>query len=109
MSSLMGPFAIPLCLAAACWTAVAACGGAGAAKACLSPGDAAEAVGARRVVAPEQALGQARRAVPGADVLRASLCGAAEALVYRIMVLRPDGRLVHVTVDAPSGKVTAIR
>ena len=105
----MGKFAIPSYVAAVCWTMLAGCGGAGAASSCLSPGAAAEAVGARRVVAPEQALGQARRAVPNADVLRASLCQATEALVYRIMVLRPDGRLVHVTVDAPSGKVTAIR
>lgn len=101
-------FAILICLATATWIMPAAGKNAGAANGCLPPGDAAEAVGARRVVGPAQALGQARRAVPDSDVLRASLCGATEALVYRIMVLRRDGRVVHVTVDAPSGKVTAV-
>ncbi|WP_375458400.1 PepSY domain-containing protein [uncultured Enterovirga sp.] len=73
--------------------------------ACLSSGDAAEAVTMHKVIAPAEALGKARGAVPNADVLRASLCRDPDALVYRITVLRPDGRVVRVTVDAPSGKV----
>jgi uncharacterized membrane protein YkoI len=75
---------------------------------CLSSGDALEAVTARQVVEPTAALGRAREAVPDADVLRAALCRGPDALVYRITVLRHDGRLIRVTVDAPSGKVTTI-
>lgn len=77
-------------------------------KACLSSGDAAEAVSSRRVIRPAEAIVAAREAVPNADVLRASLCRDGSVLVYRIMALRPDGRLARVTVDAPSGKVRAI-
>lgn len=72
---------------------------------CLSSGDATEAVTMHKVVSPGEALVGARRAVPDAEVLRASLCRSADALVYRITVLRRDGRIVRVTVDAPSGKV----
>lgn len=75
---------------------------------CLSSGDATEAVAMHKVVPPAVALGHARGAVPDADVLRASLCRGQDALVYRITVLRRDGRLVRVTVDAPSGKVRAV-
>jgi uncharacterized membrane protein YkoI len=88
--------------------ASAAASGQPAAGPCLSPGDASEEVATRRVVAPGQALVLARRAVPNADVLRAALCREPETLVYRITVLRPDGRLVRVTVDAPSGKVMSV-
>lgn len=76
--------------------------------ACLSSADAADAVTAHRVVAPGQALGLAKRAVPDSDVLRAALCRDTDALVYRITVLRHDGRVVRVTVDAPSGKVKTV-
>lgn len=75
---------------------------------CLSSGDMSEAVAARQVVAPGAAIVLAREAVPNADVLRAALCHDPDALVYRIMVLRHDGRLVRVTVDAPSGKVKTV-
>ena len=76
---------------------------------CLSSGEMSDAVATRRVVAPADAIALARRAVPKADILRASLCREPDALVYRITVLQRDGRLVRVTVDAPSGKVKVIR
>ncbi|TDR88971.1 PepSY domain-containing protein [Enterovirga rhinocerotis] len=76
--------------------------------ACLSSGDAEEAVASRRVIRPAAAIGAARDAVPNGDVLRASLCRDGGALVYRITTLRGDGRLARVTVDAPSGKVRSI-
>lgn len=75
---------------------------------CLSSGAASEAVSAKRVVAPDQALVLARSAVPNADILRATLCHEPDTLVYRITALRHDGRLVRVTVDAPSGRVKAV-
>jgi uncharacterized membrane protein YkoI len=76
-------------------------------RVCL-PGDTLEIVTARQVVEPTEALGRARQAVPHADVLRAALCHGPDSLVYRITVLRHDGRVIRVTVDAPSGKVTTI-
>lgn len=75
---------------------------------CLSSGDAQEAVTTQQIVKPGRAIVLARRAVPNADVLRAALCRDAEVLVYRIMILRRDGRLVRVTVDAPTGTVKSV-
>lgn len=80
----------------------------GDAQGCLSSGDTSEAVAARQVVAPGAAIVLAREAVPNADVLRAALCRDPDVLVYRIVVLRQDGRVVRVTVDAPSGKVKTV-
>lgn len=79
------------------------------AQGCLSPGDTREAVSTNQVVAPVNAIRAARQAVPKADVVRARLCHQQEALVYVIMALRKDGRFVHVTVDASSGKVASIQ
>ncbi len=75
---------------------------------CLSPGETHEAVATREVVPPTQAIVTARRAAPNADLLRAALCHESEGLAYRIVLLRKDGRLVRVTLDAPSGRVKFI-
>ncbi|MDB5559578.1 MAG: hypothetical protein JWQ36_2512 [Enterovirga sp.] len=75
---------------------------------CLSTGDTVEILGAHGVVNPSEALLHVRRAVPDSEVLRASLCRETDTLVYRIMLLTRDGRIVRVTVDAPSGKVVTI-
>jgi uncharacterized membrane protein YkoI len=78
------------------------------AKPCMSPREMREVVATRRVVAPAHAVGMARRAVPGADMLRATLCVDGELYLYVISVLRKDGRVVHVVVDGPSGKVSDV-
>ena len=105
----MGRIRAALRLAAVAALLIGVSGGAWAADTgCLSSGDASEAVSAKRVVAPGQALVLARRAVPNADILRASLCRDPDDLVYRITALRHDGRLVRVTVDAPSGRVKTV-
>jgi uncharacterized membrane protein YkoI len=75
---------------------------------CLSSGDALEAVSTRQVVPPARAIVQARAAAPDADVIRAVLCRQANRLVYLVMALREDGRLVRIAVDAPSGKVKSV-
>ena len=75
---------------------------------CLSPGETHEAVASRQVVPPAQAIVTARKAAPNADLLRAALCRESEGLAYRIVLLRKDGRLVRVTLDAPSGRVKFI-
>ena len=76
---------------------------------CLSPGATSAAVSAHEVIDPAEALALARKAVPGSEVLRAALCREPDFLVYHFMVLKPDGRVVRVTIDAPSGKVIAVR
>jgi uncharacterized membrane protein YkoI len=76
---------------------------------CLREGEMAEAVSNAEVVRPVVALRAARRAAPGADMVRARLCRADGKLVYIIVALRTDGRFVHVTVDGASGKVAAMR
>ena len=79
------------------------------AQPCMSARDMRDVVAAGRVVAPAVAIGAARRAVPGADMLRATLCGEREFYVYVISVLRKDGRVVHVVVDGPTGKVAQVQ
>ena len=79
------------------------------AQPCLSAREMQEAAAANRVVTPALAVGAPRRAVPGADMLRATLCRDGEAFVYVISVLRKDGRVVHVVIDGPSGKVAAVQ
>jgi hypothetical protein len=76
---------------------------------CFSQREMQDAVAGNRVVAPVLAVGAARRAVPGADMLRAILCSDGEVYLYVISVLRKDGRVVHVVVDGPSGKVAAVQ
>jgi uncharacterized membrane protein YkoI len=75
---------------------------------CLSPGDTVEIVTAHQVVPPSEALIHVRSAVPDSEILRASLCREPDSLVYRIVLLTRDGRVVRVTLDAPSGKVKTI-
>jgi|1185.fasta_scaffold87965_2 uncharacterized membrane protein YkoI len=76
--------------------------------ACLSSGDALEAVSTHQVVPPTRAIIQARAAAVHADVVRAVLCRHEDRLVYLVMALRDDGRLVRITVDAASGKVKSV-
>lgn len=76
---------------------------------CLSPREMQDVVATHKVVSPALAVGLARRAVPGADMLRAMLCSDGDVYLYVISVLRKDGRVVHVVVDGPSGKVAAVQ
>ena len=79
------------------------------AQPCMSSREMQDSVTARRVVAPALAVGAARAAVPGADLLRVTLCREGEAYIYLVSVLRKDGRVVHIVVDGPSGKVAAMQ
>lgn len=76
---------------------------------CLPAREMQEAVAKNSVVAPASAIMTARRQVPNGDVLRANLCRSDEALVYVIMALQKDGRIVQVMVDGPSGTVKSVR
>jgi uncharacterized membrane protein YkoI len=94
--------------ATACAGAVQA-QGSGAPAECLPQREIHQVSEEHRLVAPDAAVGAARHAVQGADVLRASLCRDGQGLVYVIVALRKDGRVVQVTIDAPSGRLKSVR
>lgn len=75
---------------------------------CLQPREMQEAVASKSIVAPASAVMTARRQVPNADVVRANLCRTSGTLVYVIMALKKDGRIVQVTIDGSSGRVRSI-
>ena len=99
------------------WVGLALLGLLGAARAdlrivsrpCLSRRAMQDVVATHRLVPPASAVGAARQAVPGGDMLRAMLCSDGEVYLYVISVLRKDGRVVHVVVDGPSGKVATVQ
>jgi uncharacterized membrane protein YkoI len=76
---------------------------------CVPPRDVQDVVETSGVVAPAAAVMTARRQVPNADVVRANLCRSDNALVYVIVALRKDGRVVHVMIDGPSGRVRSVQ
>ncbi len=95
----------------ACWTLLGMAHAQSAASAlqnCVPPREMREIVAGKRVVAPAAAIMTARRQVPNADVVRANLCHGENALVYVIVALRKDGRIVQVMIDAPSGRVKSV-
>lgn len=75
---------------------------------CLLPREMQEAVAAKGVVAPATAVMTARRQVPNAEVVRANLCRSSDALVYVIVALQKDGRIVQVMIDGSSGRVKSV-
>lgn len=71
--------------------------------ACLSGPDTRDAVQTRRIVPPFRAVAEAMR--EGGDLVGIRICPSPDPpLVYDVAVLRRDGRLVHVIVDAGSGQ-----
>ncbi len=83
--------------------------GAAALRNCLAPREMQEVVSSNGVVAPTSAVMTAQRQVPNADVVRANLCRSDNTLVYVIMALRKDGRVVQVMIDAPSGRIRSVQ
>jgi uncharacterized membrane protein YkoI len=74
----------------------------------LPPREMQEAVASKGVIAPASAVMTARRQVPNADVVRANLCRSSDTLVYVIMALQKDGRVVQVMIDGSSGRVKSV-
>ena len=97
----------------ACWALMGAAQAQGAPSAalqdCVASRDMPEVVASSGVVAPAAAVMTARRQVPNADVVRANLCRSGSGLVYVIMALRKDGRVVQVMIDGPSGRVQSVQ
>jgi uncharacterized membrane protein YkoI len=75
---------------------------------CLPPREMQAAVASKGVIAPAMAVMTARRQVPNADVVRANLCRSSDTLVYVIMALQKDGRIVQVMIDGSTGRVKSV-
>lgn len=97
----------------ACWALMGTAQAQGAPSAalqnCVPSRDMPEVVASSGVVPPAAAVMTARRQVPNADVVRANLCRSGTGLVYIIMALRKDGRVVQVKIDGPSGRVQSVQ
>lgn len=73
---------------------------------CLSAGETREMVKSRRLIEPFAALKFAS-AQRKAEALSARLCHTGDDFVYEITLLHRDGRLVHVEMEAATGKIVA--
>jgi hypothetical protein len=101
--------------AAGAWCALIGCGAAYAAEvephaaakpACLNAAETREMVKSRRLLEPFAALKFAS-AQRKAEALSARLCRTGDDFVYEITLLRRDGRLVHVDMEAATGKIAS--
>jgi len=104
---------------AAAWCAVLACASANAAETeppraaaakpvCLNAAETREEIKARHLIEPFAALKFAA-AQRKAEALSARLCHTGEDFIYEITLLHRDGRLVHVDMEATTGKVRPAR
>ena len=101
---------------AAAWCALMACSRVDAAEAalhaapaklvCLNAAETRETVKTRRLLEPFAALKFAS-AQRKAEALSARLCRSGEDFVYEITLLLRDGRLVHVDMEAGTGKIAS--
>jgi peptidase YpeB-like protein len=77
---------------------------------CFPTGETREEIKAHRLLEPFVALKSAEKAVGKAEALSAKLCRlAGEEYVYEIALLHRDGRLVHVVMNAVTGKLINTR
>ena len=73
---------------------------------CLNAAETRDIVKSRRLLEPFAALkfaGAQRKA----EALSARLCRAGDDFIYEITLLHRDGRLVHVEMEAASGKIAS--
>jgi hypothetical protein len=73
-------------------------------RACFNAAETHEKIVSRRLSDPFRLLRNEARRLQG-EALRARLCRWNEEFVYDIALLRRDGRLVHVYLNATSGQV----
>lgn len=71
---------------------------------CLNAADTREQVKAHKLLEPYAALKSAAQQRK-AEALSAKLCVTGDDYVYEITLLHRDGRLIHVQVDAATGKL----
>jgi hypothetical protein len=72
-------------------------------RSCLIPTEAREAIAAHRLLEPFEAMRNAA-AQMRAEAVGERLCRWSEQYVYEITLLRRDGRVIRLFVDAASGK-----
>ena len=70
--------------------------------ACLSPGETRDAIQAQRLMQPFRAMGEVSRTGAG-ESIGIKLCRFNDLLVYDVMVLRHDGHVVHLLINAANG------
>jgi len=71
--------------------------------ACIAESETREEIKAHRLLEPFVVLKSAGAALK-AEALRARLCRAGDDYFYEITLLHRDGRVVHIVVDAATGK-----
>ncbi|HTJ01651.1 MAG TPA: PepSY domain-containing protein [Methylovirgula sp.] len=71
---------------------------------CLTAAQAREIVAAHRLAEPFRVMQTTARHFQ-AEALRAKLCRRKDELIYEITLLRRDGRVIHVSLNAVSGKI----
>lgn len=76
----------------------------GSEHACLTAAQARDVVAAHRLAEPFRVMQTTARHFQ-AEALRAKLCRRKDELVYEISLLRRDGRVIHVSINAVSGKI----
>jgi hypothetical protein len=76
---------------------------------CFPTGESREEIKAHRLLEPFVALKGAEKAVGKAEALSAKLCRLSEEYVYEVALLHRDGRLVHVVMNAVTGKLVNTR
>ncbi len=74
--------------------------------ACLNASDTREQVKAHKLLEPYAALKSAAQQRK-AEALSAKLCLSGDDFVYEITLLHRDGRLIHVQMEAATGKLIA--
>ena len=70
---------------------------------CIAESETREEIKAHHLLEPFVVLKSAAAALK-AEALRARLCRVGDDLVYEITLLHRDGRVVHIVVDAATGK-----
>jgi hypothetical protein len=70
-------------------------------RTCLSPSETRETITQRKLVDPLVSMRNATRG--GAEPLRTRLCRWGDKFVYEMALLRRDGKVVRVFVDASDG------
>src|SRR5579871_3711777 len=111
--------ALAMVCRAGVWCVVLACAAANAAEpepvraaavkpVCLNAAETREAVKSRHLIEPFAALKFAA-AQRKAEALSAKLCHIGDDFIYEITLLHRDGRLVHVEMEAATGKIRPTR
>lgn len=72
-------------------------------RVCLSAAETREAVAGHRLIDPSNALKSARAAAR-AELLASRLCRWNDEFVYEITLLKRNGKVVHVFMNAADGK-----